>query len=73
MRVNVYNFIADTSTQEVIMKLISAGRYRTALKLSSLFKLELELAFEALAAACTRVSEDPDPWNWLVENDVSGK
>lgn len=54
------------------MKLISAGRYRSALKLASLFKLNLEPAFEALAAACTRILEDPDPWNWLIENDVSG-
>lgn len=28
---------------------------------------------EALAAACTRVPEDPDPWSWLVENEISGR
>lgn len=62
----------DTSAYEVIMKLISTGRYRTALKLASLFKLKLEPPLEALAVACTRVYEDHDPWNWLVENDISG-
>ncbi|XKL59635.1 hypothetical protein PGB90_000651 [Kerria lacca] len=61
----------DTSAYEVIMKLISTGRYRTALKLASLFKLKLEPPLEALAVACTRVYEDHDPWNWLVENDIS--
>lgn len=54
------------------MKLISAGRYRLALKLSNLFNLKLETPLEALAAACTRVPEDPDPWSWLVDNEVSG-
>lgn len=63
---------SDVSAYEVVMKLISASRYKLALRISSLFNLKLEPALEALAAACTRITEDPDPWSWLVENDISG-
>ena len=53
--------------------------YQVALKLCHLFSLPQDGVFEGLASACVKLmAEDIDresggAWDWLVENDLSGK
>ena len=67
------------SAGELVAILTSVGMYQVALKLCHLFSLPHEGVFEGLAAACVKLmAEDTDresggAWDWLVENDFSGK
>lgn len=60
---------------ELVVMLSSVGLYKTALHLCDEFKINKCSVFENLASQCIKLSlnEDPDAWEWLLQNDIFGK
>lgn len=52
----------------------SVGIFKYALILCKSFGLSYDIVFQALAKQCILLSdsEDPNAWNWLIENDLHG-
>ncbi|XP_050293240.1 nuclear pore complex protein Nup160 homolog [Anthonomus grandis grandis] len=57
---------------ELVTLLNCAGLYKTALEVCSTYAVSFVPVFESLTLRCIALSEDenPDAWNWLVENDL---
>lgn len=67
--------IAQACPSELIAILSSVGLYTTALHLCDQFNLPKSPVLENLASHSLRLSqqEDPNAWDWLIQNDVFGK
>lgn len=59
---------------EVVMYLVNAGLFKSALSLSTIFELSYEPIFEALTRQAILLNEyeNPKAWNWLIENYLHG-
>lgn len=59
---------------ELVTLLTSCGLFKAALHLCSTFNKSLVSVFVGLTWRCVMLSEEEDPnaWNWLVENDLQG-
>lgn len=63
-----------TDIDELVTLLTSCGLFKAALHLCSTFTKCLVSVFVGLTWRCVMLSEEEDPnaWNWLVENDLQG-
>lgn len=66
--------IAQAGPSELIAILSSVGLYTTALHLCNRFNVPKSPVLENLASHSLRLSqhEDPNAWDWLIQNEVSG-
>ncbi|CAG9862053.1 unnamed protein product [Phyllotreta striolata] len=57
---------------ELVISLNNSGMFKAAFEICSTFDLPYSLVFEALTKRCVMLTEaeDPNAWNWLVENDL---
>ncbi|XP_043288252.1 nuclear pore complex protein Nup160 homolog isoform X2 [Venturia canescens] len=64
--------VAQACPSELIAILSSVGLYTTALHLCDQFNVPKSSVLENLASHCLRLSEqeDPNAWDWLIQNDV---
>lgn len=62
-----------TTPLELVLMLVNVGLFKTALNLATTFKLPYDCIFACLTTMCIRLakSNDPESWNWLVENDLA--
>lgn len=63
-----------TEPSELIITLCSTGLYTTALHLCDEFKINKASVLESLTSQCIKLSqrEDPNAWDWLIQNDIFG-
>lgn len=59
---------------ELVTLLNNAGLFKTALEICAKFSMPYTSVFEVLTKQCVLLSEqeDPNAWNWLIENDLQG-
>lgn len=52
----------------------STGLYATALHLCDEFKISKASVLKSLTSQCIKLSqrEDPNAWDWLIQNDIFG-
>jgi len=68
----IYSYISELS--ELIVTLCSIGLYATALHLCDVFKISKASVLKSLTSQCIKLSqrEDPNAWDWLIQNDIFG-
>ncbi|KAG7213986.1 hypothetical protein KM043_001360 [Ampulex compressa] len=66
------HIVTHAGPSELIVILSSIGLYTTALHLCDQFKINKSSVLESLTSQCVKLShrEDPDAWDWLVQNDI---
>jgi len=73
LKIYVY-IIYILEPSELIVTLCSIGLYTTALHLCDQFKISKTSVLESLASQCIKLNqhEDPNAWDWLIQNDIFG-
>lgn len=75
-KINFLSFLKLFLDPEELVTLLSgSGLFKMALNICSLFDVPHKPIFDMLTRLCVilMVKEDPQYWEWLVENDVQGK